>query len=374
MKLDFKNSIKIASVYIGTVLGAGFASGQELMKFFAYYGYKGMIGLLLTGVMFAVIGWAVLEILFFNKSTSYKEFIYPIAGKTFGKILELSVIFFMFVCFCAMFAGSGALFQQRFHIPYQVGVLVMAVCCYITFLFDVKGVIAVNSILAPILLVGVLIVGLYMWFFRSTTVMNKVVEVFLVVRDNWLSSTIIYVSYNIITAVVVLTTLHKLVKSKFIARLGSLLAGIALGMIGIILGFVILVHYSDIQGIEIPMLAIVMRYAKVLQYIYIVVLICAMFTTAVANGYGILSKLKLSTAKHGKIKLAVFILFAVIFSQIGFSNMVGKIYPIFGYIGVFEVILILVYFVKMKYEQFKVKIKNSMFPFRKTFTKNIKSR
>jgi uncharacterized membrane protein YkvI len=235
-------------------------------------------------------------------------------------------------------------------------VLAMAICCYITFLFDVKGVIAVNSVLAPILLIGVVIVGLYMWFFRSTAVMSKVVEVFLVVRDNWLSSAIIYVSYNIITAVVVLTTLHNIVTSKFAARVGSLLAGIALGMIGIILGLVILVHYKDIQGIEIPMLAIVMRYAKVVQYIYIIVLISAMFTTAVANGYGILSKLKINKSKGGKIKLAIFIFTAVIFSQIGFSNMVGKIYPIFGYIGIFQIILILVYFVKLKYDLLKAKL------------------
>lgn len=355
LKLEFRNSVKIASVYIGTVLGAGFASGQEMMKFFAYYGYMGMIGLLLTGFMFAIIGWAVLEIMFINDVKTYKQFIYPIAGNISGKLLEWAVVFFMFVCFCAMFAGSGALFQQRFHIPYQVGVLAMAICCYITFLFDVKGVIAVNSVLAPILLIGVVIVGLYMWFFRSTAVMSKVVEVFLVVRDNWLSSAIIYVSYNIITAVVVLTTLHNIVTSKFAARVGSLLAGIALGMIGIILGLVILVHYKDIQGIEIPMLAIVMRYAKVVQYIYIIVLISAMFTTAVANGYGILSKLKINKSKGGKIKLAIFIFTAVIFSQIGFSNMVGKIYPIFGYIGIFQIILILVYFVKLKYDLLKTK-------------------
>jgi len=369
LKTDFRNAIKIASVYIGTVLGAGFASGQEMMKFFAYYGYKGMIGLLLTGFMFALIGWAVLETIYHNGAKNYKEFINPIAGKVSGKILDWTVVFFMFVCFCAMFAGSGALFQQRFHMPYQVGVLAMAICCYITFLFDVKGVIAVNSILAPILLVGVLIVGLYMWFFRSTSVISNIVQVFLVVRDNWFSSAIIYVSYNIITAVVVLTTLHKLITSKFTARLGSFLAGIALGMIGLILGFVILVHYKDIQGIEIPMLAIVMRYAKVVQYIYIIVLISAMFTTAVANGYGILSKLNINKAKGGKVKLAFFISVAVVFSQIGFSNMVGKVYPIFGYIGIFQIILIMLYFAKLKWDELKAKVKGNVKYLGKRLTK-----
>ncbi len=347
---NVKNAVKIASVYIGTVLGAGFASGQEMVKFFAYYGSMGMFGLLLTGVLFAVVGWAVLEIVFVNKATNYKSFINPIAGNFFGRILEWVVIFFMFICFCAMFAGCGALFEQRFGLPYIVGVLIMAGCCFITFLFDIKGVIAVNAVLAPLLLIGGFVLGLYMWFFRSTAVMNGVVEAFIQLRDNWFSSAIIYVSYNIITAVVVLTTLYKLITNKTTAKLGAYLAGIALGLLGIVLGLIVLIYYSDIRGVEIPLLTIVMKYAPLVQYIYILVLISAMFTTAVANGYGILNKInELKTIRiHYKVKLALFILIAIIFSQIGFSNMVGKVYPLFGYFGVFEIILILLYFIKYK--------------------------
>lgn len=36
-----KNWVKIASIYIGTVIGAGFASGREIIEFFGIYGLKG---------------------------------------------------------------------------------------------------------------------------------------------------------------------------------------------------------------------------------------------------------------------------------------------------------------------------------------------
>lgn len=372
---NIKNSLQIACVFTGTVLGAGFASGQEMMKFFAYYGYKGMLGLLLTGVMFAIIGWAILEIIYIRNCKNFTEFIEPITGKFFGNVLEWVVIFFMFVCLCAMFAGSGALFEQRFGLPYQIGVLAMAISCYVTFLNGVKGVIAVNSIIAPMLLVGVVILGLYMWIFRSSAVLNNVVEVFMIITDNWLSSAIIYISYNIITAVVVLIALNKLVTSKLTAKLGSLLAGVALGMIGIILGFVILIYYTDIQGLEIPLLAVVMKYAPMIQYIYIIVLLSAMFTTAVANGYGILTKFKIETnTKKNRIKLMFFILIAITFSQIGFSNMVGKVYPIFGYIGIFEIISIFIYFIKIKLSEKSPKMlynRKSNLAYKKSCSKKI---
>jgi len=37
---DVKNILKVASIYMATVIGAGFASGQEIMQFFSSY-YEG---------------------------------------------------------------------------------------------------------------------------------------------------------------------------------------------------------------------------------------------------------------------------------------------------------------------------------------------
>jgi len=35
------STFKVAATYIGTVVGAGFASGQEMLQFFAVFGLKG---------------------------------------------------------------------------------------------------------------------------------------------------------------------------------------------------------------------------------------------------------------------------------------------------------------------------------------------
>ena len=42
------NILKIVFVIIGTVIGAGFASGQEIYLFFFSYGIKGLIGILIS--------------------------------------------------------------------------------------------------------------------------------------------------------------------------------------------------------------------------------------------------------------------------------------------------------------------------------------
>jgi len=349
MKKSKRNGIKIASVYIGTVLGAGFASGQELTKFFAAYGKGGMIGLFVAGVLFALIGWAVLETIYVEKIKSYEEYIDLLMGKYLSRFMKVLVSAFMFICFCTMFAGSGALLQQRFNLPYQTGVLMMAIACYITFLYDVKGVIAVNTILAPLLIIGIFILGINILLFREVDVMTTTLkQAFNIINDNWVTSTIVYVSYNSITAVVVLTSLYSLVNSKAVARGSSILAGVSLSVLGLCLGVATLINYGKIKEVEIPMLEIVMGYIQTIQYIYLFVLISAMFTTAVANGYGVIDRMRNIFKIKSNYISSIIIILAMVVAQFGFSNMVGKIYPIFGYIGIFQIVIILLYFVVSK--------------------------
>ncbi|TCT12308.1 putative membrane protein YkvI [Natranaerovirga pectinivora] len=349
---NLKNILKIAFVYIGTIIGAGFASGQEMLSFFTVYGFNGVYGLILTGFLFFVVGWAVLELVQGQNVETFKDFIRPITGDAIGTSLEWVIMAFMFTCFCAMLAGGGALLEQRFGWPYLVGVIVMAIACYITFLFDVKGVVLVNSILAPILLIGCLLLGLYIWIFRSSEAFYNLSVLLFDLRNNWFSSALIYVSYNTVTAIVILTTLHKYVINKKTAFFSALIAGVSLGMLGICLGIITLINYNSIQGVEIPMLTIVMQYAPLIQYIYILVIIAAMFTTAVANGYGIVAKLK-AKEKDSNFGIFIFVMMGVLVAQIGFSTMVSKVYPVFGYIGLLELILILMYFIKYKTNQRK---------------------
>jgi uncharacterized membrane protein YkvI len=352
--------IQIASVYTGTVLCAGFASGQEMMRFFAYYGWNGIYGIFLTGILLSILGWAILEMVYTYRIKDYREFIYPMMGEFLGNIIEWSVLIFMFISFCAMLAGTGAVLHQRFQLPVQVGIIAMAILCVITFLYDVKGVIAVNSILAPLLLVGGILLGIYLLVCRDEAAFSSVVEVFYAITRNWVSSSIIYVSYNTLTSVVVLCSLLPLLHSKKSARWGGILGGAALGILGFFMAMATLIHYGKIQGLEIPMLAIVLQYSPLIQNIYLFVLMAAMFTTAVANGYGFISRISVIAKVSQKTCIVIFTLFSMVIAQVGFSNMVAKVYPIFGYIGIFEVVMILLYFIHYKCGGIKRRIGRSL--------------
>ncbi|MEW6065637.1 MAG: hypothetical protein AB1538_10810, partial [Bacillota bacterium] len=65
--------IRLVATYVGAVIGAGFASGQEILQFFILFGYQGLLGVLVATVLFAYLGAVVLYLSVKLRSGSYQE-------------------------------------------------------------------------------------------------------------------------------------------------------------------------------------------------------------------------------------------------------------------------------------------------------------
>ena len=55
LESNIKNVCKATFVIIGTIIGAGFASGQEIYIFFNRYGIQGLLGLILSMILIGII-------------------------------------------------------------------------------------------------------------------------------------------------------------------------------------------------------------------------------------------------------------------------------------------------------------------------------
>jgi len=76
------------------------------------------------------------------------------------------------------------------------------------------------------------------------------------ITDNWLVSSLLYVSYNSISGVAVMCSLLPYLKSRKIAAAGGIIGGLALSFIAIVLNIILYVFYPDIVSEEIPVLSI----------------------------------------------------------------------------------------------------------------------
>lgn len=87
---------KIAATYIGTIVGAGFASGQEVLQFFSAFGWLGILGIFLASTLFFIFGYMILMIGRALNASAYVEVVRFSNGKFFGAIIDLIITIFLF--------------------------------------------------------------------------------------------------------------------------------------------------------------------------------------------------------------------------------------------------------------------------------------
>ena len=73
---------------------------------------------------------------------------------------------------------------------------------------------------------------------------------------------------------------------------------------------------------------------------YGIIILISIFTTAISLGIGFLKNVANNTKSFNTISILMCIS-AVIFSEIGFSNLVNSMYPILGVLGLAEIVLII---------------------------------
>jgi len=336
------STLKIAATYIGTVVGAGFATGQEILQFFAQFGVNGLWGIALTTFLFVIFGFIIMRLGYKLGAQSHLEIIRHSGGKVIGSIMDLIITFFLFGSLTAMIAGTGALFAQQFGLPAIFGNLLMVTITALTVLTGINGVINSISAIVPFLLVSVVGISIFSIFRTPPDVATAAVAANSggLVR-NWGMAAVLYVSYNTVISVAVLGPLGARAKDEKAIFNGALLGGLGLGLGTIMIFFALRGNMAGIQGLEVPMSYIAGNISRAVQILYAVILIAEVYTTAVGALYGFsarLGKKSHSRTRAIVITTAIAALFASFF---GFSNLVRILYPLVGYGGVLLLICLL---------------------------------
>lgn len=332
-----KNVLKVVFVIIGTLIGAGFASGQEVYLFFFSYGMKGLIGILISSIISGVVIYSTFNILNKYKINTYKDFLNILIPKnTKLKIIANFIInIFILITFFIMIAGFGAYFEQEIGINRLVGSLILAIITFIVFMTSIKGVVKVNELIVPILIGFIFIIGIIS--IKDIHILNLENYVIRTNYTNFALSAVLYSSYNSILLIPVLITLNNYVKNKKQIFYISFISAIVTILLSVII-FLLLVRVDvDISKLEMPVVYVVSNMFKMLRYIYGVIILGSIFTTAISLGVSFLQ----NTAKNKKGYTQISIIMcitSVIISKFGFSNLVSLLYPIFGYLGLIQIL------------------------------------
>ena len=339
-----KNILKVTFVIIGTMIGAGFASGREIEMFFNYYGIKGILGLLFSGILTGIIIYKTFKILKRHKISSYEEFLSVINHrKNVNKIMNIIIQMFLFISFYIMVAGFSAYFYQEFQIPILISSIIMATLCYFTFQKDIRGVVSINTILIPTLIAFIDYLGIKnLGFTYQNLIVQKNIEVLNSpsIFHNWFISSMLYASYNSIILIPILIELSQYMDTNKKIKVTSIACTSILSILGICLFCLLLRGGNYISELELPIIQIVKEFGKAYQWIYGIVIIAAIFTSAVSVGYGFLKNC--TKTKKGYCYLNLFLCFSsILIANVGFSKLVSLLYPIFGFLGLIQIFYII---------------------------------
>lgn len=329
------STLKIAGAYIGTVVGAGFASGQEILQFFAVFGAYGFIGLLIVTFLFILYGYIIMGIGYQLNSKSHLSIIKHSTGKYLGSIVDFIITFFLFGGLTSMIAGSGAMFKQQFGISAVLGNAAMAVITTITVLTGFNGIINSISFVVPFLIVsavGVSVTSLFIAAPGGGGANAYVPSSGLI--GNWLWAAVLYTSYNIILSIAVLGPLGSQSEGYKAIKNGAIIGGLGLGFGAISIYFAIRTHISSVVGLEIPMIYIAGSISPLIEGVYSAVLLAEVYTTAVSSLYGFAARIVDMGSPKARPVIIGTVAASFIASQFGFSNIVKYLYPIVGYGGI----------------------------------------
>lgn len=321
---NIRNILGVSCGYAAAIIGAGFASGQEIVSFFVRYGRYSIIGVLIACIIFALFSCAVLCTCVERKTYNYADFLDRIfSGKYMKHIIELMTLIFAAASVCVMTACAGEMGFILLGVHKILGALAFTVICGIIFFLDSKKIMGVNSVLGAVIIFGIILSCLYILRYREHQAFSD--------KASMVMSGAAYAGYNLITTGAILSEMSRFLKDRREAVISSMVSGFVLLIMITLIWGVLGIYYGKINLGEIPMLTMAMRQNKVLGGFYSVMLLFAVLTTGVSNGFGIID---MKGDKFGRNKTAAAVLImGFCLSGAGFSNLINTVYRLCGYVG-----------------------------------------
>lgn len=354
-----KHSLQIALAYMSVVIGGGFASGNEVIQFFTGYGLAGIAGSVVSAVLFAFLGMHIARISSVMQAGSHKQVLYTLFGEKGGFVVDIVLSFFLYGVGVVMLAAAGSTLAQQFQqfdLSPLVGSALMTLLVIGTLCLNVKGIINLISAVMPFLLVMVLAITVYSIYSSSGTRVEldqaadqaQVITFFGADVPNWALSGLLYASFNIAVGFPMLAVIGGLTKVPKAAALGGAAGGLGLGFLIVLLNIGMYANMDRLLGVEIPTLQLAQEIHPALAVLMSLALICMIYSTAVGMFFAFSARFAAPETTRFKTMSAVFAVVGLGLSQVGFTRLVGTVYPMLGVVGLILIIAIALSWVRTR--------------------------
>ena len=301
--------------YVGAVVGAGFASGQEIYQFFTRFGVLGVYGIGFAGFMFAVLGYLAFERGRRMQVSSYRELLGSLYPPGMVRATETMISAFLFVGLGIVSSAGGADVAQLTGLPMVLGGVITTLGVVAVAAKGIRGVIRLNTLLIPYLVVMILTIAVLNWSAPALVEASAP-------RQGWLVAAGLYFSYNIFTAIMMLVGVGRTLTSFRQSLWGALLGAGLLSLLA-------LAEHHLLMTLPrigtLPLVDAAWGIHPVWGFLFGIGLWVALFTTGIAEAYVL-------TEQYGK-KVLWWVTATFLLGLIRFDDLVALLYPVMGMVA-----------------------------------------
>ena len=170
LKSGWAAAFTVASVWFGTHVGGGFASGNQVIQYYANYGITAAIYPLLAMGLLAIVMYIMMKFAKVGGFTNYKDTYSALYPKPWMEIFfEIFYIIIVLAAMASAVAGAGEVLANFIGIKYvgmgkfTMNLVIVAVLILLT-IFGVKLVVAASTVLST----GIIIITALMVIFGLT--------------------------------------------------------------------------------------------------------------------------------------------------------------------------------------------------------------
>ncbi|CCI83777.1 YkvI family membrane protein [Corynebacterium otitidis] len=342
----WKNAWIVALSLIGLCVGAGFATGQELLQFFVSFGFKGLWGVGLAMLVMIISSIAIMQLGSYLQAREHTAVFNRIATPWLARFLDGMTMFTLFCMGFIMIAGAGSNLNQQFGWPTWVGSLALVALLAVMGMLDIDKVSRVIGGITPIIFVLIVVAAVYT--FATADWDLQALEPHATSVDNplgaptWWLAAINYVGLNLMAGaamVVVITGTNLDTRS---AGLGGVLAGIIFTILLAVATLTLFLNVAEVKDDDVPMLSVLTNIHPTMGLFMAIVSFLMILNTAVGDFYALGKRLTRRHTERFRITYLISLVIAFGFSFFPFDRLVNVMFPILGYLGLIMLLTFIV--------------------------------
>ena len=326
---------QLALSFTGMFLGAGFVSGQELWQFFACFGPIGLLGFVGTVVIFFYVNYATLRLVQVTGQEDMGRMLTWGDHPRLRAVVSAMQCLLLFGVSIIMIAGAATLIHQLTGLAPWLGGLLFTLVVVLVAMLGMHGLVATFSLLVPVTTVCALILGvvtLAAGGFQFAPAHGSVSTLV----PHWIVGFLTYAAYNLFGCISVLVPLAKFIPEEKTVRRG--LTGGSVLLVVLAWSIIAALAAQPAAGLhDLPMSVLAGQLHPLLEAGYGLLMGFGMFSACLAAITAAVNQIALrwrkAAVKH-KPFTTILLFSAYSLSLLGFGNLIGVVYPIFGYASV----------------------------------------